>query len=148
MIVLQVPVLVANILHKYRDSKQEQPVRYFLVLFFFYCAIDAYISFGKPKDWLTDAAEYLSAAEAETVVTNNRSLAYLSGKVDAYDEVIRQLPSDAIINAMPGDLIAIELFYEMRELVSDAEVAPYLNEVASFTDDDSVRVVVYSRINP
>lgn len=148
MVVLQVPFLVNSIVQKYRGTKKEQTVQYFLVLFFFYCAIDAYISFGKPKDWITDAGEFLRNSQASTVVTNNRSLAYYSGKVEAYDEVIRQLPADAIRNANPGDLIAIELFFEMRELVSDPAVAPYLDPVATFADEETDRVVIFTRVNP
>jgi hypothetical protein len=148
MAVTQIPLIVSSILSKTRSDRLEKPSRYFLVLFFLYCAIDAYISFGKPKDWLTDAADYVSAAEANNVITNNRSIAYFSGRVEAYDEIIRVMPADLIKSSQPGDLLAIELFFEMQELVNDPEIGPLLQQEVLFESDGDARIGIFRRVNP
>lgn len=148
MAVTQIPFIVSSILTKTRSGRLEKSSRYFLVLFFVYCAIDAYISFGKPKDWLTDAADYVSSAEGNNVITNNRSIAYFSGRVEAYDEIIRVMPADLIRNAQPGDLLAIELFFEMEELVNNSEIEPLLQQEALFESEGDARIGIFRRVNP
>ncbi len=148
MLVLQVPFLVRTIIENSRGSHWQKSVQYFLIMFFFYCAIDAYVSFGRSRDWILDSAQYLSESNAPNVITNNLSIAYFSGEVEEYDEVIRVLPADVIRAAQPGDLLAIEMFFDMRVLVEDPAVAPYLEQVASFSQEDEERVAVFRRINP
>ncbi len=148
MIVLQVPFLVRAILEKIKGTEWQNTLQVFFILFFTYCAIDAYITFGRSKDWLMDAADYVSTTDAGSVITNNQSIAYFSGTVEDYDKVVRVMPAEAIRNAQPGDLIAIELFYDMRVLVENPAVALYLEQVAAFPAEGEAQVGIYRRVNP
>lgn len=148
LIVLQVPFLVRTIIENIRDSRWKMSAQYFLIMFFFYCAMDAYISLGRPRDWLMDAAQYVNESNAGNVITNNLSIAYFSGAVEAYDEVIRVLNADTIRGAQPGDLLAIEMFYDMRVLVADPAVAPYLEQITGFPQQGEQRVAIFRRVAP
>ena len=61
--------------------------------------IDAYLSFGRSKDWLVDSASFARTATSDgaKILTNNHTIAYLSGRVSNYDEVSRELRSSEYI---------------------------------------------------
>lgn len=149
MVAVQVPFVIQRIVEAKRDTKWERFGTQFLVLFFVYCAIDSYVSFGKPKDWLLDSASYISESVQSTnsVLTNNHTIAYFSGEVENYDEVLRMLTVEEVARTNPGDIIAIELFYEMTVLVENPEVAPYLQQLAVFPTEGEPRVGIYRRSN-
>ena len=150
MVAMQLPFVVRHIIEKIRGSQWERFGTYFLVLFFTYCAIDSYISFGKSKRWLLDTASYVSetAQAPNTVLTNNHTIAYYSGQVEEYDEVLRMLTVDEIMQSNVGDIIAIEIFYEMTLLLDEPAVTPYLEQIARFPAEGEARAAIYRRINP
>ncbi len=150
MVITQIPFVINNIIEKNKGTEREQFVSYFLVFFFVYCAIDSYISFGKPKDWLLDSAAYISGnvPAQSAVLTNNHTIAYYSGKVEDYDEVLRFLTKREIEQMDAGDIIAIELFFEMRQLVADPVVSQYLEQLVAFPSAEKPRVALYRRVNP
>ncbi len=150
MVATQVPFAVSRILDVLQTSHWRQFGLNALVFFFFYCAVDSYISFGKPKTWLMDSANYLNgeATSGTNIITNNHTIAYFSGKVADYDEVLRNLSANEILAAQPGDLIAIEMYYEMTALVDNQGVAPYLEQVAVFPAEGDAKVAIFRRIEP
>ena len=149
MLVVQVPFVVSAILSRIKGGPGERAVWFFLLLFFCFCLIDSTISFGKSKAWLLDTAGYVSrqAEAGSKVLTNNPTIAYFSGRVEAYDEVSRLLTREQLLETSPGDLIAVELFYEMAVLTEDPGLIPYLERLAAFPAD-APRAAVYRRINP
>lgn len=150
MFATQIPFVVNGILDRLQVSQWRQLGMYALVFFFCYCAVDSYISFGKPKTWLIDAADYVNreANPATDIITNNHTIAYFSGKVEGYDQVLRTLTENEILTANPGDLIAIEMYYEMTVFVEDARVAPYMERVIAFPNEEEARVAIYRRVQP
>ncbi|MCY4356990.1 MAG: hypothetical protein OXD01_05655 [Gammaproteobacteria bacterium] len=149
MLAVQLPFVVSAILGRVMGRSGTRVGIVFLGLFFLYCVIDSTISFGKPRDWLLETAIYLNRETEPNshVLTNNHTIAYFSGKVAAYDEVERMLTREQVLATIPGDLIAIELFYEMTELVADPVLSPYLEPLATFPVD-TPRAAVYRRIDP
>ncbi len=146
----QIPFVVSKILDALESSKWRQSGMNALIIFFFFCAVDSYISFGKPKTWLIDAANYVNreASPSTDIITNNHTIAYFSGKVEDYDQVLRNLTEYEVLTANPGDLIAIELFYEMGVFVQDQSITPYMERVAAYPSEEEPRVAVYRRVEP
>ena len=150
MFATQLPFVVGRILDRLQVSQWRQLGMNVLVFFFFYCAVDSYISFGKPKTWLIDAANYVKreANPSTDIITNNHTIAYFSGKVEGYDQVLRNLTEYEIQTANPGDLFAIEMYYEMTVFVENESVTPYLERVAAFPNESDARVAIYRRVQP
>ena len=72
----------------------------------------------------------------------------LDGAIENYDEILRVLTPESVMAARPGDLLAIELFYDMSVLVEDPAVEPYLEQLASFPREGEQQVGIYRRVNP
>lgn len=144
-----VPFLIANIIERNQGGKWGQFSTYFLVLFFFYCLIDSYISFGRSKDWLLDAASYVEVqSELDTqVLTNNHTIAYFSGRVENYDVILRELEAQNILDVPPGTIVALELYYEMTLLVEHESVKPYLQLLQQFPSAEQPQIAIYRRVN-
>lgn len=148
MIVLLVPMIVCNGVSKLSD-KSRRPMLAFLVVFFTYCAIDSYYTFGYSKQFVADATEWLAENEADTpaLLTNNHAIAYASGKVVDYDKIERNL-SEASLRQLPADgVIAVELNFTMSELLTRLETAGVLQRVTLFPHpaDDTKGVAIYRR---
>jgi hypothetical protein len=144
-----VPFLVCSIVERNRGGKWEQFSTYFLILFFFYCLIDSYVSFGRSKDWLLDAASYVELqAESDTqVLTNNYTIAFFSGRVENYDEIVRELKAQNILDVAPGTIVALEMYYEMSLLVEQASVKPSLQLLQQFPSAEQPQIAIYRRVN-
>ena len=144
-----VPFLISSIIERNRGGKWEKFVSYFLILFFFYCLIDSYVSFGKSKDWLLDAAGYVELqAESETqVLTNNHTIAYFSRQVENYDDIIRELEAQNILDAAPGTIIALEMYFEMSLLVEQESVKSSLQLLQQFPNAGKPKMSIYRRVD-
>ncbi len=144
LLVLLLPFVVVR-LQDAAGSKSKL-VRSLLILFFAFCFFDAHVSFGRSRDYLLDSANYVSGNlnPANTVLTNNHTIAYFSGQVPAFDEVERILTSEQISAMAPGDLLAVEMIAEMRTLLAGPEMTEKLQPIASFPAQ-SPQVIVYRR---
>jgi hypothetical protein len=144
-----IPFLVASIIERNRGGKWEKFSTYFLILFFFYCLIDSYISFGRSKDWLLDAANYVEVqAEPSTqVLTNNHTIAYFSGRVENYDKILREIEAQAILDMAPGTIVALEMYYEMALLIEQESVRPYLQLLQQFPSAEQPQIAIYRRVD-
>lgn len=149
LLALFVPLIVRKILNtvKVDNLKTAQVL---LVIFFTYCAIDSYYSFGETKNHVFDSIEWLAenTDDSSALITNNHAIAYFSGKVEAYDEAPRYLSAEQILAMREGDTIAVELNYEMEQLLNDSSLTPYLEFLAAFPDQAQRRTVLYRRISP
>ena len=144
-----VPFLISSIIERNRGGKWEKFVSYFLILFFFYCLIDSYVSFGKSKDWLLDAAGYVELqAESDTqVLTNNHTIAYFSRQVENYDDIIRELEAQNILDAAPGTIVALEMYFEMSLLVEQESVKSSLQLLQQFPNAGKPKMSIYRRVD-
>jgi hypothetical protein len=150
MLILQLPIVLQAVIENSRKGQHQSRIRALLLVLMVYCLIDSYYTMGRPKDYLTDSANYVAvqATPGTALITNNHSIAYFSSLVEDYDQVIRILPAAEIVNARPGDLIALEMIYDVSRLVQDQSLSPYLQLETAFPSMEDQRVVIYRRVNP
>jgi hypothetical protein len=150
MVSMLVPVLWQEILTRFRSPETVRALRLLFIVFFSYCMIDAYVTFGRSKDWLIDSANFARTAtpDGAQILTNNHTIAYLSDRVTEYDEVTRELRSSDILKLPPGTLIALELIPEIRLLVNQETVQAQIKLLAAFPDTDEPQAAIYERVSP
>jgi len=150
LLVLFVPLILERITSLLENLPYRNISMRVLILFFGYCAFDSFISFGTSKDFVVESAQWIATESNPNsgLVTNNQSIAYQSGKIDDYDRIGRFVSKQDIVNAKTGDFIAIEMHYEMVELVTSKEISSIIRLVASFPSEEDQRLAVYQRIAP
>jgi len=148
LLVLFVPGVVLHILENARASGRKSSA-YILAIFFSYCAIDSYYSFGESKSYVRDSIEWIAqnTEGSSGLVTNNHAIAYFSGKVEDYDLVQRNLTEEEILSSDVGDTIAAELTFETKKLLERNAVADKLKLIAYFPDTETRRIVLFQRID-
>jgi hypothetical protein len=148
LLVLFVPGVVLNILENAKASGRKS-VPYIIAIFFSYCAIDSYFSFGESKSYVKDTIEWIAenTEGSAGLVTNNHAVAYFSGKVDDYDLVKRNLSEEEILSSEIGDTIVAELTFEMKSLLDNKTIAEKLNLLAYFPSAGTRRIAVFKRVN-
>ena len=147
LLVLFVPSIVLHILENAKKTGRKSSV-YIVAIFFSYCAIDSYYSFGESKSYVTDSIEWIAenTEGSAGLITNNHAIAYFSGKVDDYDLVQRNLSEEEILSSEVGDTIAAELTYEMRNLLEKNSIADKLRLLAYFPDAETRRIALFERL--
>ena len=147
---LLVPIVLANIVNRFNQTAYKNTGMRILILFFGYCAFDSFISFGDSKNFVYDSIDWLATQSNDmtSLITNNHAVAYYSGHVENYDQVERLLDEVDITSALPNDLFAIEMHYEMIELFESAAMKPLLEFQAAFPSVDDQQLAVYKRITP
>ena len=147
---MMVPSLWQEILTRFRSPKTVRTIRLLSILFLSYCMIDAYVSFGRSKDWLVDSASFARTAtfDGAQILTNNHAIAYLSGRFSKYDEVSRELRSSDILNMAPGSLIVLELIPEIRQLLDQEPLQVQIKLLAAFPDGAEPQAAIYERVSP
>ena len=120
-----------------------------VILFFGYLGFDSFISFGDSKGFVFESINWIKEQPETDVnlITNNHAIAYFTGKIIDYDLTQRSLTEDQISAAQPNDLIAIEMYYEMTELVTRDQVGNLLDLQIAFPSLEDQRVAIYRRIN-
>ena len=121
-----------------------------LILFFGYCAFDSFISFGASKSYIKESLAWLETESSlgPQLVTNNHAIAYFSGKVKNYDQVTRFISEGEILELEPNDLLALEMNYEMSQLVEKESLKPYLSLQATFPNSADIQLAIYLRVDP
>jgi hypothetical protein len=147
---LYVPLIFYGLLNSATVQKKRLIV--FIGLFFSYCAIDSYVSFGEKKAFVEDSIEWIeqNANPGTGLHTNNNSIAYYSGLVENYDELTTHITQSRIESANVGDLIVVELNHSSRQLFNSAGAASYLNHLQDFPsmDKGEPRISIYRRVQP
>lgn len=145
---LFVPFILSSWLRARNDSRNG--VIFVIALLFTYCFVDSYFSFGKSKDYLDDAVEWVvqQRDSGRSMVTNNHALAYHSELVENYDQTLLNLTEYEIFEAKPGDIVAIEMRYEMQVLVEAEHIARLLQLETAFPSSEDQRIAIYRRIEP
>ena len=150
MVSMAVPRLWQEILMRFRAPEAARTIRLLSILLLSYCMIDAYVSFGRSKDWLVDSASFArtTTSDGASILTNNHTIAYLSGGVSDYDEVSRELRASDILSMAPGDLIILELIPEARQLLNQELVQAQIKLLAAFPDGAEPQAAIYERVSP
>jgi hypothetical protein len=148
LLALFVPTVVLNLLENAKASGRKS-VAYIIAIFFSYCAIDSYFSFGESKSYVKESIEWIAdnTEGSAGLLTNNHAVAYFSGKVDDYDLVQRNLSEKEILSSEVGDTIVAELTFEMRRLLKKNNIADKLTLLAYFPSADTQRIAVFERVD-
>ena len=150
VLVLLVPIILDDLITNLQVMKKKTIGMRVLILFFGYCAFDSFISFGSSKEYITQSLVLLKSddhSEAE-LITNNHAIAYYSGKVKNYDQVPRFVTEDQIHALRPNDLIAIEMHYEMLQLVEKESVKPYIELQVALPNIEDMALAIYKKVEP
>ncbi len=114
LVVLWLPLVLA----RWQSERASGLSRSFFALFFIYCAVDSFISFGRDKAYLSSAEAWVSQYGSEypstMLISNSRRLAYASDLVEDYDLVPSIIADSDLSSAPAGTLLAIELNPQMR----------------------------------
>jgi len=142
-----VPVILAEMLRRVSDARK-QLLRNSLVVLFVYCTVDAFISFGDSKDYVFEAADWITAntTVSTTLITNNHAIAYKSGRVEEYDYIPRYIGRDQIAESQRGDIIALEWSVEMEGAFRFGVTNGQIELLQTFADEDNNRVEIYRRL--
>jgi hypothetical protein len=148
LLALFVPTVILNLLENAKASGRKS-VAYIIAIFFSYCAIDSYFSFGESKSYVKESIEWIAdnTEGSAGLLTNNHAVAYFSGKVDDYDLVQRNLSEKEILSSEVGDTIVAELTFEMRRLLKKNNIADKLTLLAYFPSADTRRIAVFERVD-
>ena len=147
LLVLFIPSIVLHLLDNARISGRKSIV-YMVAVFFCYCAIDSYYSFGKSKSYVRDSIEWIAqnTDDSSELVTNNHAIAYFSGKVEDYDLVQRNLTEQEILSSEIGDTIAAELTLQTKNLLERNTIVDKLKVLAYFPSTETKRIVILERV--
>lgn len=148
--VIFVPLVLESVIARIRDSGSIGNLRtakILLSIFFAYCLIDAYYSFGERKDYIASASEWIlmNSEDSTNLLTNNHAIAYESNKVDAYDQIQRTLSLESIEQVTSGTLIVIENYQAMTDVVDQMLARNLATELVTFSDSERPRISIYRR---
>lgn len=151
LLATQVPFVVARIIETGKGTANETRIRYGLILFFIFCFFDAYISFGRSRDYLVDAADYVAvhSQSGQTLLTNNHAIAYASGMIPDYDDVVRVPTRNDLLAVPSGHYLALELIPQVENLLADSLLGNTPNSalefVTAFPTEAEPLVAIYRR---
>ncbi len=147
LLVLLVPIVVLSLLESAKASGRRS-VPIIFAIFFSYCAIDSYYSFGESKSYVEDSIEWIAenTKDSAGLVTNNHAVAYFSGKVEDYDLINRNLSEEEILSSEVGDTIVAELTFEMKNLLEKDSIADKLQLLTYFPNPETRHFAIFERI--
>jgi hypothetical protein len=118
-----------------------------------FCMVDAHVSFGRSKQSLEQASEWLrnNAVDGSVLLTNNNYVAYYSGMVADYDKVLRYIDFSVLDNATPGTLLAMSLDRGMDVQLQSRADAGQLVLLAQFPlaaqeSSNALEFAIYRRV--
>ena len=146
VLALFIPLLLSRLLTM-ALAKHQRYVPKLIGLLLFYCAVDAYISFGADRDYLREAGDWVAqnTPESATLLTNNRVVAYYSKRVEDYDELQIMMTEDDILRLSTGNLIGFEEDTFTVGLFEQEAVRTAVEEVIRFGDESGRQLIIYSR---
>jgi len=144
---LFVPIVLLRFLQWGRDTARVQLTRGLTALFFLYCTVDVFVGFGVDKYYIEESVDWLSdnAPASATLLTNNHSIAYYSDRVENYDQTKRIVSAEEIIAAQPGSYLALELFYEMEQLLATDKISMLVEFQSGFPDSSEHVIAIYKK---
>lgn len=150
MLALFVPIILFRFLQWGLSSDRVLIAWRLIALFFIYCTVDVFFSFGVDKTYIDDSVNWLAdhAPDSASLLTNNHSIAYYSDRVENYDSTPRLINTAQITAAEPGSYLAVELHYEMEQILAIQEIASMLEFQAGFPDSDEQAIAIYKKVGP
>ncbi|MDA1369190.1 MAG: hypothetical protein O2971_00300 [Proteobacteria bacterium] len=150
LVALIIPIIVSRIVDSINARAWGSLGQRIIILFFGYLGFDSFISFGDSKDFVFETVAWIDLMPQSDieVLTNNHAIAYYSGRVKDYDLIQRFLTESEIVTAKPDALIAVEMHYEMSELLSRETIGKLIEFQTAFPSIDDQRVAIYRRIGP
>ncbi len=147
LVATQIPLVVAGIRERHHGMPSEKRASYLLILFFTFCFFDAHVSFGRSKAYLQDAADYIAVhnVNQQPLLTNNHSVAWASSLVENYDEIDRVPNATDILSLPAGSYLALEIFPQMADVLTDAQLTDQLEFVTAFPTEAEPSVTIYRR---
>ncbi len=147
LLALAVPQVLVRIVAGIQQHRFAPYGMRMLILFFAYCGFDSFISFGESKDYVFDSAAWVAErVEADsTVVTNNHAIAYFSGRVADYDKTQRLVSEEAIRSTRSDDLIALEMHFEVSQMLEQESLRDLLEFEAAFPSADDPQITIFRR---
>ncbi|MDP6415674.1 MAG: hypothetical protein QGG54_11720, partial [Gammaproteobacteria bacterium] len=147
VVALLVPLIVTRIIDSIQARAWGSLGQRVVILFFGYLGFDSFVNFADPKDFISDSVAWIEIrSEADSrLITNNRAIAYYTGKIENYDETQRFLTEADILSSRQDDLIAIEMYVEMTQLVSSESLRGVLEFQTAFPSIKNQRVAIYRR---
>ncbi len=148
LLLVLVPLIVDRIWIAAEQTGRQRRFAWVFGLLLAYSAIDAHITFGEPKRWLPATIEWLEMeTDAETPLrTNERYIAWRSGRIEAYDQVRRDLPAQALLDAPAGSILVVERQSALSAAIQEAEQQGAVRELARFEDRRGPRIIIYRRL--
>lgn len=143
-----VPLIVDRLWTQASRSGRMRGFAWLFGLLLAYSAVDAHISYGEPKTWLPETEEWLAAeTDAETpLLTNERYIAWRSGRIGAYDEVLRDMPPETLLTAAQGTILVVEREAALYEALQRANEQGQVEELVRFHDRRGPRIIIYRRL--
>jgi hypothetical protein len=150
MVAFMIPLIIHRALEHTANPTKALFTKIIIVIFFLYCAVDSYYSFGITKSYVNDTVTWIeeNTSASSVLITNNHSIAYYSGRVEDYDKTVRKVTESQIREASVGTYIILEMYYEVGQLVESDNIASLLEIRANFPEGTQPRLTIYQRINP
>ncbi|MGM0631535.1 MAG: hypothetical protein ACQETO_00010 [Pseudomonadota bacterium] len=148
LLLVLVPLIMDRIWTAAEQTGRQRRFAWVFGLLLAYSAIDAHITFGEPKTWLPATIEWLEQeTDADTPLrTNERYIAWRSGRIEAYDQVRRDLPAQALLDSTAGTVLVVERQPTLSAAMREAEQQGRIRELARFEDRRGPRIIIYRRL--
>lgn len=148
MILTFLPLILDRAWSAATGSLRPRLWRGLLIFLLLFSAVDAHISFGKSKESLQQASDWLqhNTQEGTMVLTNSPYVAYFSGRVADYDKVFRYLADDAIVNASFGTIIVLAPTRGIDAQIQHNLEFRRIEPLAQFPADGEPEVFVFRRL--
>jgi hypothetical protein len=147
LLMVLVPLIVDRLWTAARHAGRIRSFARVFGLLLAYNAIDAHLSFGEPRTWLPDTLEWLSEeVPGETpLLTNERYVAWQSGRIEAYDEVHRDMPPGVMLAAPAGTILVVEREPALYGALQRAAEQGQVEELVRFEDRRGPRIIIWRR---
>jgi hypothetical protein len=145
-LVLFVPPVIGALLRQINPRRNSAP-RTVLLLMLAYLVIDSYYSLGKSEDFVADSIVWLndpSRAERR-LITNNREIAYASGRVADYDRPTRFIEESMLLDSPAGAYLAIETHPRLEDMLQRLSRNQQIRLEEEFTGEAGT-IAVYRRL--
>jgi hypothetical protein len=144
---LSVPIVISQWQKANQKKNAFFSSRLLIYVFFLYCFIDSYYSFGDRKKYLAEASTWLAAnSKIESpLITNNRAIAYSSGKINHYDSISSSIEIGQYLGAESGTIIVVELSADSDAILQSDNIASMLSLLKSIPETGYPRIKIFTK---
>jgi len=148
VLTLFVPLLLSRLLKTALEKGRQKMAGRLIGMLLFYCAVDAYVSFGADRDYLREAGDWVAqnTPESTVLLSNNRVFAYYSRRMENYDQLQMVMNEESILQLATGTLIGFEEDTSTVGLFERETVGTAVEEVIRFGEESERQLIVYRRL--